>query len=81
MNVVLAVFNLVPIHPLDGFKIVEGILPEENARQWKELEGYGLIFLLFLMFPIFGGQAPISRLISPVMSFLLNFLLPSTPII
>ena len=27
MNVLLAVFNLVPIHPLDGFKIVEGILP------------------------------------------------------
>ncbi|MBI5449374.1 site-2 protease family protein [Candidatus Gottesmanbacteria bacterium] len=81
MNVVLAVFNLVPIHPLDGFKIVEGILPEEYSRQWKELEGYGMIFLLFLMFPIFGSQAPISRLISPVISFLLNILLPRVPII
>lgn len=81
MNVVLAIFNLVPIHPLDGFKIVEGILPEEYSRQWKELEGYGMIFLLFLLFPIFGGQAPINRLISPVISFLLTMLLPSAPII
>ncbi|MEK7587537.1 MAG: site-2 protease family protein [Patescibacteria group bacterium] len=81
MNVVLAIFNLVPIHPLDGFKIVEGILPEEYSRQWKELEGYGMIFLLFLLFPIFGGQAPISRLISPVITFFINFLLPSTPVI
>lgn len=81
MNVVLAIFNLVPIHPLDGFKIVEGILPEEYSRQWKELEGYGLIFLLFLMFPIFGGQAPISRLISPVISFILSLLLPTAQFI
>src|SRR6185369_12436963 len=50
LNVALGVFNLVPIHPLDGFKIVEGALPEEYARQWHELEGYGMIFLLFLVF-------------------------------
>ena len=81
LNVVLAVFNLVPIHPLDGFKIVEGILPEENARQWKELEGYGMIFLLLLIFPIFGSPSPISRLISPVINFLLSLLLPTAPLI
>ena len=81
LNVVLAVFNLVPIHPLDGFKIVEGILPEENALQWKELEGYGMIFLLLLIFPIFGSPSPISRLISPVINFLLSLLLPTAPLI
>lgn len=76
MNVVLAIFNLVPIHPLDGFKIVGGILPREYAKQWQELEPYGMIFLLFLVFPVFGGAAPISKLISPVISFLLSLLLP-----
>ncbi len=81
LNVVLAVFNLIPIHPLDGFKIVEGILPEENARQWKELEGYGMIFLILLIFPIFGSPSPISRLISPVINFLLSLLLPAAPLI
>ena len=81
LNVVLAIFNLIPIHPLDGFKIVEGILPEENARQWKELEGYGMMFLLLLILPIFGSPSPISRLISPIINFLLSLLLPSAPLI
>lgn len=76
MNVILAVFNMVPVHPLDGFKIVGGILPEEYARQWYELEPYGMIFLLFLIFPLFGGVAPIGRIIYPVIGFFLNLLLP-----
>lgn len=80
MNVILAVFNLVPIHPLDGFKIVEGVLPEEYARQWAQLEPYGMIFLIFLIFPIFG-YSPISQLISPIINFILNLLLPSAPLI
>lgn len=80
-NVILAIFNLIPIHPLDGFKIVEGVLPEESARQWKELEGYGMIFLLLLILPIFGSPSPIARLISPVINFLLSLLLPTAPLI
>lgn len=75
LNVVLGVFNLFPIHPLDGFKIVEGLLPDDYARQWHELEGYGMIFLLFLVFPIFGGVSPISRIISPIIDFILSLLL------
>jgi Zn-dependent protease len=81
MNVLLAVFNLIPIHPLDGFKIVEGILPEEYARQWKELEPYGMIFLFFLIFPILGSRAPISNIISPIMNAILSILLPVVPLI
>lgn len=81
LNVVLAIFNLVPIHPLDGFKIVGGILPEEYAHQWNELEPYGLIFLLFLILPIFGGVSPISQLISPVINFILSLLLPTASLI
>lgn len=78
INVTLGVFNLIPIHPLDGFKIVEGILSEEYARQWKELEGYGMIFLLFLVFPIFGGASPVSQLISPIIDTILSLLLPGS---
>lgn len=78
LNVALGVFNLVPIHPLDGFKIVEGILPPEYAQQWKELEGYGMLFLIFLVFPIFGGASPVSRVISPVIDFVLSLLLPGS---
>jgi Zn-dependent protease len=80
-NVALGVFNLVPIHPLDGFKIVEGILPDKYAQQWHELEGYGMIFLIFLVFPIFGGVSPISRVISPIIEFILSLLLRGTQFI
>lgn len=81
LNVVLAIFNLVPIHPLDGFKVVGGILPADKAREWYQLEPYGLIFLLFLIFPFFGGISPISQLISPVINFILSLLLPTPAII
>ncbi len=80
LNVILAIFNLVPIHPLDGFKIVGGILPEEYARQWYELEQYGMLFLIILIFPIFGRVSPISQVISPIINFLLSILLPGAPL-
>jgi Zn-dependent protease len=80
-NVSLGVFNLIPIHPLDGFKIVEGALPDRYARQWHELERYGLIFLLFLAFPILGSVSPISRFISPIISGILYILLPGASVI
>lgn len=80
-NIVLAIFNLVPIHPLDGFKIVEGILPKGQAAEWHELERYGILFLLVLLLPIFSGGALITRVISPVIDFALNVLLPNAPLL
>jgi Zn-dependent protease len=75
LNVVLAVFNFLPFHPLDGFKIVGGILPEKQAKEWYELEKYGLIFLLMMFFPL-GKSSMIDLLIRPAVSFLTNLLLP-----
>lgn len=49
VNVVLAIFNLIPIPPLDGSKILAGILPGEN-RWLDQLEQYGIIILLVLVF-------------------------------
>ncbi len=72
LNVNLAIFNLLPIAPLDGFKIVGGILPEEKAREWYQLERYGMIFLLILIFvPGF-----LYSIIGPVINFITNLLLP-----
>lgn len=76
INIVLAIFNLVPIHPLDGFKIVGGLLSSQKAKEWYSLERYGMIFLFLLVFPIFGSTSPIQLLISPPINFLLNLLLP-----
>ena len=75
LNVVLAVFNFLPIHPLDGFKIVGGVLPEKQAKDWYDLEKYGTIFLLMMFFPL-GKSSMIDLLIRPMVSFLTNLLLP-----
>lgn len=47
-NVILAVFNLLPIPPLDGSKILAGLLP--GSREWMyKLEQYGVLILLLLL--------------------------------
>lgn len=75
LNVVLGVFNLLPIHPLDGFKIVGGILPEEKAKEWYQLERFGMIFLIMLIFPL-GGNSMLDIIIRPAISFLLQLFIP-----
>lgn len=77
LNITLGVFNLLPINPLDGFKIVGGILPEEQAHQWYSLERYGFIFLLLLILPLGpGGRSMVDMIVSPVISFIASFLFP-----
>jgi len=75
LNVNLAIFNLIPIHPLDGFHIVEGLLPEDAARQWHQLESLGFIMIFVLIFPLFGNS-PILNLIQPIINVLIAILIP-----
>lgn len=78
VNVVLAIFNLIPIHPLDGGKILIGLLPHETANTWdRVLQQYGMFLLLLLVLPIFGHSSLATVLIGPTISFILNILLPS----
>jgi Zn-dependent protease len=82
LNVVLAIFNLIPIHPLDGGKIFIGLLPEKDAREADVfLTRYGMIILILLIFPIFGGASPVFVVLTPIISFLLKILIPGNPVI
>jgi Zn-dependent protease len=49
VNTMLLILNLIPVPPLDGSRIVAGILPDKMAWRYGRLESYGLIILLALM--------------------------------
>jgi len=75
-NIGLAIFNLIPVFPLDGEKILTGLLPSELASEFASImHQYGTIILVLMLLPIAGGTSPISALISPVISFVAHLLL------
>lgn len=82
LNISLAVFNLIPIHPLDGGKILVGLLPPKKAREVDIfLNRFGFIILLALIFPIFGKEPLINIIISPIINILRSILIPGNLII
>lgn len=67
INLVLFVFNLLPIPPLDGFHILENILPYKYSRKLYYIERYGFILLIIF---ILSGAA--SYILGPAVNFFYN---------
>ena len=70
INLVLCIFNFLPIPPLDGSKILAGLLPHDAALKYASLERYGFVIILLLAF-----SGILSKMIMPIISFARNILL------
>ena len=70
LNILLAVFNMIPVPPLDGGNVLSGLLRGQAAEAFDRLRPYGFLILYLLMF-----SGVLTRIIDPPRYFLTSFLL------
>ncbi|RNC69590.1 MAG: site-2 protease family protein [Desulfuromonadales bacterium] len=70
VNLLLCIFNLIPLPPLDGGRVAVGLLPYRQAELLSRVEPFGMIIIIVLVF--FTNL--FSRVISPILDFAINIL-------
>lgn len=74
INIALASFNLLPIPPLDGHKIVRAILPKGLRYYWEKLEKFSIVLIILMIIPILPQGSIASIVISTIISKSLGLL-------
>lgn len=74
INVILFVFNLLPIPPLDGSKIVMGFLPQEAAERYMQIGRFGFIIIFGLFF-----LGILQRILFPIVNIFLILIIGVSP--
>ena len=74
INLVLGVFNLFPIPPLDGSKVLLSQLPYKLAKEYEKLDRYGILILLIFMMIPFGNSSLLHSILGTVVRFLSRLL-------
>jgi Zn-dependent protease len=75
LNVLLGIFNLIPIPPLDGFKVATGFLPKPMAQELQKIEPYGpgILMVVFMIGFVSPSLSPVYWLINLVYDDVLGF--------
>lgn len=78
INVGLGLFNLIPIPPLDGSKIIGAILPENSYHQYMKYQKYGMFFIIGLLIlldvlEMRGYPSILNEALNVIVNFILNF--------
>ena len=69
INIILPIFNLVPVPPLDGSKVLMGVLPSHLAFRYSLLEPYGFFIIILLL-----ASGTLWAVLGPIISFLISSL-------